>query len=216
MGKLQNSIFKEKSDFKDQTRAGAGGARTLWASGAGGSQVSQPTGPPIFQSAGLFAGRARQVDERSAGWETRDTADWEVCGTKKTPIRCSAERGSFHPGLLPPEKGNGWAGGGRAGRIVPRSVVSWPPLTGTWANSKIQSSRKNQISRIKPVRVQAEPAPYGHLVLASRRFPNPLDRPFSNRRVCLRAGRARLTNGLRVGKPAIRQTGKSAVRKKRP
>jgi hypothetical protein len=23
----------------------------------------------------------RPVGERSAGWETRDTADWEVCGT---------------------------------------------------------------------------------------------------------------------------------------
>ena len=38
----------------------------------------------IAHAAGRCAGRARQVGERSAGWETRDTADLEVCGTKKT------------------------------------------------------------------------------------------------------------------------------------
>ena len=32
--------------------------------------------------------RGRPVAERSAGWETRDTADWEVCGTHAcTPAR---------------------------------------------------------------------------------------------------------------------------------
>ena len=30
-------------------------------------------------------GRARQFGGRPAGWETRETADWEVCGTKNPP-----------------------------------------------------------------------------------------------------------------------------------
>jgi hypothetical protein len=42
-----------------------------------------------FQSSGLSAGRTRQIGDRSAGWETRDTADLEVCGTKKP---CRARR----------------------------------------------------------------------------------------------------------------------------
>jgi hypothetical protein len=43
--------------------------------------------------------------------------------------------------------------------------------------------------------------------------PNRLNHRFSNRRACRWVGRARLANGLRVGKPAIRQTWKSAVRR---
>jgi len=36
----------------------------------------------VSQPAGLSVGRARQAGERSAGWETRDAADGEVCGTE--------------------------------------------------------------------------------------------------------------------------------------
>jgi hypothetical protein len=52
-------------------------------------------------------------------------------------------------------------------------------------------------------------------VRAYRTFPNRPDRRFPNRRACPRAGRANSSDGLRVGKPAIRQTWKSAVRKNR-
>jgi hypothetical protein len=67
-------------------------------------QISNLAGSPISQWAGLCVSRARQIDERSAGWETRDTADLEVCGTKTTlrprrrirkpwmPIRCRTGR----------------------------------------------------------------------------------------------------------------------------
>ena len=44
--------------------------------------------PADGQSAGLSVGRARLIGERSAGWETRDTADLEACGTKKPPRPC--------------------------------------------------------------------------------------------------------------------------------
>jgi hypothetical protein len=46
-------------------------------------------------------------------------------------------------------------------------------------------------------------------------FPTKLSRQSRNRRVCQGVGSARLANGLRVGKPAIRQTWKSAVRRNR-
>jgi hypothetical protein len=48
-------------------------------------QISQRAGPTVSQSAGLSVERTRQPNERSAGLETRDTADLEVCGTKKPP-----------------------------------------------------------------------------------------------------------------------------------
>jgi hypothetical protein len=35
-------------------------------------------------------GRAGQFGGRPAGWETRETADWEVCGTKIRPQRREA------------------------------------------------------------------------------------------------------------------------------
>ena len=34
-----------------------------------------------------FRSRVRPVAQQSAGWETRDTADWEVCGTREKPVR---------------------------------------------------------------------------------------------------------------------------------
>ena len=44
------------------------------------------------------------VAERSAGWETRDTADWEVCGTREKPVRVHRRRepgtSSQHPQFL--------------------------------------------------------------------------------------------------------------------
>ena len=46
-------------------------------------------------------------------------------------------------------------------------------------------------------------------------FFNRLNRRFSSRRAGPWAGRARLANGLRVGKPAIQQAWKPAVRKNR-
>jgi hypothetical protein len=59
------------------------------------------------------------------------------------------------------------------------------------------------------------PARYTRLVGAYRRFPNRLYRRFPNRLACPWVGRVRLAVGLRVGKPAIPQTWKSAVRKNR-
>jgi hypothetical protein len=59
----------------------------------GGPQIFKPAGLPISQSACLSAGRARRVGGRSAGWETRDTADLEVCGTKKAPTTLGGTRG---------------------------------------------------------------------------------------------------------------------------
>jgi hypothetical protein len=43
------------------------------------------------------------VSGRSAGWETRDTADWEVCGTPAVVWRRKANRPCFEiaKGLLP-------------------------------------------------------------------------------------------------------------------
>jgi len=43
----------------------------------------------------LLSGRARPVSDRSAGWETRDTADWEVCGTPAVAWRRKADLPSF-------------------------------------------------------------------------------------------------------------------------
>ena len=45
------------------------------------TEGSKPAGSPISQSAGRSERRAHPASGRSAGWETRDTADWEVCGT---------------------------------------------------------------------------------------------------------------------------------------
>jgi hypothetical protein len=42
-----------------------------------------------------FRSRARPVSGQSAGWETRDTADWEVCGTPAVVRRRKADRPWF-------------------------------------------------------------------------------------------------------------------------
>ncbi len=62
---------------------------------------------------------------------------------------------------------------------------------------------------------ELQPAPYRQLVRADRRFPNRPDRRFPGRGVGPWVGRIWLADGLRVGKPAIQQTGKSAVRRNR-
>ena len=46
------------------------------------------------------SGRARPLGGRPAGWETRETADWEVCGTKNPPTTSGGPVLKGHPPLV--------------------------------------------------------------------------------------------------------------------
>ena len=63
----------------DERPTRAGGPERRWRKRTAGFPTCCTADFPIGRP---FRSRARAVNERSAGWETRDTADWEVCGTR--------------------------------------------------------------------------------------------------------------------------------------
>jgi hypothetical protein len=87
--------------------------------------------PADGQSVGRCVGRARRVVGRSAGLETRDTADWEVCGTSRGS-RCGAS-----------SRGND----GRHRRLkqIIQSLVTSSPTIHIWCFFVLQDAARGRV-----------------------------------------------------------------------